>query len=138
MQGTKGKVDSPFTCDVIACLVWLGLALGGTNSLHLHGIDDYLQTKNTIVQIIPHDRQALFHTDEFSRVFLSCNGGWQVLGLVFRIIKTSQTFIHSVIVVVFQIVFRVKIYINDIFFLKKIIFDISTSKWFKNTKNILI
>jgi len=56
MQGTKGKVDSPFTCDVIACLVWLGLALGGTNSLDLHGIDDdYLQTKNNIVKIIPHD-----------------------------------------------------------------------------------
>ncbi|KAJ6923168.1 hypothetical protein NC652_016729 [Populus alba x Populus x berolinensis] len=83
MQGTKGKVDSPFTCDVIACLVWLGLALGGTNSPDLHGIDDCLQTKNTIVKMIPPDRQALFHTDEFSRVFLSCNGGRQVLGLVF-------------------------------------------------------
>jgi hypothetical protein len=43
-----------------------------------------------------------------------------------------------VVAVAFQIVFRVKMHANDFFYFLKIIFDISTSKWFENTKNILI
>jgi hypothetical protein len=36
------------------------------------------------------------------------------------------------------VIFFTQKYIEIFFFLKKIIFDISTSKWFENTKNILI
>jgi len=44
----------------------------------------------------------------------------------------------SVIAVAFQIAFCAKMHANDFFYFLKIIFDISTSKWFENTKNILI
>ena len=44
----------------------------------------------------------------------------------------------SVVAVAFQITFRAKMHQNDFFYFLKIIFDISTSKWFENTKNILI
>jgi len=40
----------------------------------------------------------------------------------------------SVVVVAFQIVFRVEIHVNDIFYFLKIIFDISTSKRSKKYK----
>ncbi|KAJ6913901.1 hypothetical protein NC651_016225 [Populus alba x Populus x berolinensis] len=93
MQGTKGKVDSPFTCDVIACLVWLGLALGGTNSPDLHGTDNYLQTKNTIVKIITHDRQ-LCTTQTNSAVFSSAAMAAGEFWILFSgIIKTSRGFL---------------------------------------------
>jgi len=39
----------------------------------------------------------------------------------------NMSMFGSVIVVVFQIAFHVKIYVNDIFLFLKIIFDISTS-----------
>jgi hypothetical protein len=39
--------------------------------------------------------------------------------------------VGSVVVVAFQIVFRIKIHINNIFYFLKIIFNISTSKRFK-------
>jgi len=50
----------------------------------------------------------------------------------------TKSVFESVVAVIFQIVFRAKIHVNDIFYFLKIIFDISTSKWFENTKNILI
>jgi hypothetical protein len=40
----------------------------------------------------------------------------------------------SVIVVVFQIVFRAEIHVNDVFYFLKIIFNISTSKRSKKYK----
>jgi hypothetical protein len=40
----------------------------------------------------------------------------------------------SVVVVVFQIIFRAEIYINNFFYFLKIIFDISTSKQSKKYK----
>ena len=42
----------------------------------------------------------------------------------------------SMVAIAFQIIFHAKIHANDIFF--NFFFDISTSKWFENTKNILI
>jgi len=44
----------------------------------------------------------------------------------------------SIVAVIFQIIFRVKIHANDFFYFLKIIFDISKSKLFENIKNILI
>jgi len=50
-----------------------------------------------------------------------------------------KMFIGSVVAVPFQNVFYLKMYQNNIFFyFLKIIFDISTSKWSENTKNISI
>jgi len=45
--------------------------------------------------------------------------------------------LDCVVAVVFQITFRVKIYVNNIFYFQKIIFDISTSKRSKIYKNML-
>jgi hypothetical protein len=45
---------------------------------------------------------------------------------------------ESVVVVAFQSVFHSEMHQNNIFYFKKIIFNISASKQFKNTKNILI
>ena len=45
---------------------------------------------------------------------------------------------ESVVAVAFQSVFYLEMYQNNIFLFLKIIFDISISKWSKNTKNILI
>jgi len=42
--------------------------------------------------------------------------------------------VSSVVVVAFQIAFRVEIHANDFFYFLKIIFDISTSKWSKKYK----
>jgi len=40
----------------------------------------------------------------------------------------TKSVFESVVAVIFQIVFRAKIHVNDIFYFLKIIFDISTSK----------
>jgi len=45
---------------------------------------------------------------------------------------------ESVADVVFQNTFNLEIYQNNFFYFLKIIFEISASKWFKNTKKILI
>ena len=45
---------------------------------------------------------------------------------------------ESVVTVAFQSSFYLEIYQNNIFYFLKIIFDISVSKWSKNTKKILI
>ena len=45
---------------------------------------------------------------------------------------------ENVITVVFQSVFHLEMYQNNIFKKKNIIFDIKASKWSKNTKKILI
>jgi hypothetical protein len=41
-----------------------------------------------------------------------------------------------VVVVVFQSAFCSEMHQNNIFYLKKIIFNINTSKWFENKRNI--
>ena len=47
---------------------------------------------------------------------------------------------YGVVAVAFESVFHLEMYQNNIYFFYffKIIFDISVSKWFENTKNILI
>jgi len=58
--------------------------------------------------------------------------------MALRIKEKIYSVFGSVIVVVFQIVFSVKIHVNDFFYFLKIIFDISTSKRFKRYKLHLI
>ena len=52
--------------------------------------------------------------------------------------ETIYGLFESVVVVAFQSVFHSEMHQNNIFFLKKNIFDINTSKLFKNAKKILI
>jgi hypothetical protein len=56
----------------------------------------------------------------------------------YRIFHHLKSVFGSVIVVTFQIVFRAEIHVNDIFYILKIIFNISTSKQFKKYKSHLI
>jgi hypothetical protein len=49
-----------------------------------------------------------------------------------------KMFGESVVPVAFQSVFYLKMHQNIFFYFLKIIFDISVSKWFENTKNISI
>jgi hypothetical protein len=43
-----------------------------------------------------------------------------------------------IVVIAVQSIFRLEMYQDDVFLFFKIIFNISTLKWFKNTKKILI
>ena len=48
--------------------------------------------------------------------------------------RSSKGLFGSAIAVAFQSVYRAEIHQNDVFYFLKIIFEISTSKWSKNTK----
>jgi len=46
----------------------------------------------------------------------------------------NECVFRSVVAITFQNAFHLQIYQNNIFYFLKIIFDISASKWFSNTK----